>query len=246
MVDGEPNRRPTWYFDIREQGEGLADVSVHLVDQMLWTMFPGFPIDYRSDVEMLSARRWPTRLTLEQFTRVTGESEFPEFLDRWVENGELSYYCNGQLEYAVRDIRARHDVGWEYEAEAYGDEHRAIYRGDRSEVQLRQEPETRGRSELYIVPRDASIGDLKETVQKRLHTLDESWSGVRVEELDGRLHVAIPDGHRVSHEAHFNRLAERFVSLVKNPAELPSWERSQLAAKYYITTRAVKRSRVEQ
>ncbi len=183
MVDGEPNRRPTWYFDIREQGEGLADVSVHLVDQTLWTMFPGSPIDYRSDIEMLSAERWPTQLTVEQFERVTGESEFPAFLDRWVENGILDYYCNGTLEYAVRDIRARHDVGWAYEAETYGDQHRAIYRGEKSEVQLRQEPETAGQSEVFVVPREAAIGDLKAAVETKLRALEDRWPGLRVDEL---------------------------------------------------------------
>lgn len=243
MVDGEPNRRPIWYFDIREQGEGLADVSVHLVDQMLWTMFPGSAIDYRSDVEMLSAERWPTQLTLEQFARVTGESEFPAYLDRWVEDGVLDYYCNGTLEYAVRNIRARHDVGWEYEAEEYGDQHRAIYRGEKSEVQLRQEPDTEGHAEVFVVPREASIGELRTVVRERLGALEDRWPGLDVEEQEGRLHVAIPDRHRASHEAHFNRLAERFVSLVENPGELPDWERSQLVAKYYITTRGVERSR---
>src|SRR5207247_3630509 len=31
MVAGVPNPRPAWYFDITEQGEGLADTGVHLV-----------------------------------------------------------------------------------------------------------------------------------------------------------------------------------------------------------------------
>ena len=212
---------------------------------MLWTMFPGSSIDYRSDVEMLSAKRWPTQLTLEQFARVTGESEFPAFLDRWIKESVLDYYCNGMLEYTVRDIRARHDVGWEYEAKEYGDQHRAIYRGERAEVQLRQEPETEGHSEVFVVPRQASMGELKSAVQERLGALEDRWPGLGVDEQEGRLHVVIPDRHRASHEAHFNRLADRFVGLVKNPGELPDWERSQLIAKYFITTRAVEGSRAE-
>src|SRR6185369_5805945 len=34
LVAGLPNLRPAWYFDVTEQGEGLADTGVHLVDRV--------------------------------------------------------------------------------------------------------------------------------------------------------------------------------------------------------------------
>jgi predicted dehydrogenase len=34
VVAGFPNPRPAWYFDITQQGEGLADTGVHLVDRV--------------------------------------------------------------------------------------------------------------------------------------------------------------------------------------------------------------------
>ena len=34
VVTGLPNPRPAWYFDVSEQGEGLADTGVHLVDRV--------------------------------------------------------------------------------------------------------------------------------------------------------------------------------------------------------------------
>lgn len=37
-VAGVPSLRPTWFFDINEQGEALADVGTHLDDLALWTV----------------------------------------------------------------------------------------------------------------------------------------------------------------------------------------------------------------
>src|SRR5205814_8010940 len=62
VVAGAPNIRPPWFFDIAEQGEGFNDIGTHLVDLVQWTLFPDQPIDYRSDVRVLSAQRWPTRI----------------------------------------------------------------------------------------------------------------------------------------------------------------------------------------
>jgi len=59
-VSGAPIRRPTWYFDTAQQGEGLLDVTTHLIDLMMWTCFPDEAMDYRRDVVMKQARRWPT------------------------------------------------------------------------------------------------------------------------------------------------------------------------------------------
>ncbi len=50
MVAGSVNLRPAWFFDTAEQGEALGDVATHLVDLVPWTLFPGQPIDYRTEV----------------------------------------------------------------------------------------------------------------------------------------------------------------------------------------------------
>ena len=39
-VAGVPLRRPVWFFDIDEYGEGLADVGTHVVDLVQWTVAP--------------------------------------------------------------------------------------------------------------------------------------------------------------------------------------------------------------
>ncbi len=82
-VAGVPMLRPVWFFDIRQQGEGLADVGTHLVDLVQWTLFPEQAIDYGPDLHVLRGERWPTVLAREQFQRVTGERDLPDFLDDW-------------------------------------------------------------------------------------------------------------------------------------------------------------------
>jgi len=72
LVAGLPLRRPAWFFDTRQQGEGLTDVGTHLVDLAQWILFPEQSIDYRSDVRVFAAKRWPTVLTKPDFQRVTG------------------------------------------------------------------------------------------------------------------------------------------------------------------------------
>src|SRR5580693_7269035 len=76
VVAGVPLRRPVWFFDVNEYGDGLADVGTHVVDLVQWTAFPKEAIDYKKDILLLSARRWPTVIAQSDFERVTGEKQF--------------------------------------------------------------------------------------------------------------------------------------------------------------------------
>lgn len=76
-VSGKPLMRPAWFFDTEQQGEGIADVATHLVDLVQWECFPEQIIDYKTDIDLIAARRWPTKLTASQFEQVTGLSEVP-------------------------------------------------------------------------------------------------------------------------------------------------------------------------
>ena len=60
LVSGVPVQRPAWYFDVAQQGEGLVDISTHLVDLVQWECFPGAILDDARDIRVLGARRWPT------------------------------------------------------------------------------------------------------------------------------------------------------------------------------------------
>src|SRR5439155_22550502 len=95
IVAGLPNARPAWYFDVTEQGEGLADTGVHLVDRVHEMLFPDQPLDWQQDIDIVAASRWPTLVSLAQFRELTGEGTWPEDLAPWVRGNVLEYLCNG-------------------------------------------------------------------------------------------------------------------------------------------------------
>ena len=79
VVAGATLKRPQWFFDVRQNGEGIVDVSTHLVDLIQWEAFPEQALS-PADVSVLSARRRATPITREQFKQLTGAETFPDFL----------------------------------------------------------------------------------------------------------------------------------------------------------------------
>lgn len=229
LVAGVPNLRPVWFFDVTQQGEALADVGTHLVDLVQWTLFPEQAIDYRSQIQVLSASRWPTPLTATQFQQVTGQP-----------GGPLDYYCNTRVSYALRGIHTRLDVLWRWEApEGTGDTHLAIYRGSKSSIEVRQGPQENYRPELYVVPRESSV---KEALNQKMDAMAHRYPGIGLEDQGARVRVTIPDPYRVGHEAHFAQVTRQFFAYLERPDTFPAWENPNMLAKYYVSTQGVELS----
>ena len=239
LVAGLPNPRPAWYFDVTEQGEGLADTGVHLVDRVHETLFPGQPLDWQRDIDILAASRWPTMVSLPQLRELTGETGWPDSLASWIRHDVLDYLCNGQVDYRVRGIHVRLEVRWDWQAEQGDDTHQALYRGTRCRLALRQGPAERFRPELYVLPND----DIAAALQRRIATLQSAYPGTALENLGSEWRIEIPDALRVGHDAAFAAFTRGFLAHVADPASLPVRERSNLLAKYLVTTGAVALSR---
>jgi predicted dehydrogenase len=245
VVAGAPNIRPPWFFDTAQQGEGFNDIGTHLVDLAQWTLFPDQAIDYRADVRVLAAQRWPTWISEADFRRVTNEPRFPKTLASSVKDGKLEYYCNTLVSYQLRGIHTKLSVIWDWEAPpGSGDTHFAFYRGTRARVEARQTEADRYRPELYVIPTDsASAAPALAAVQAKLQSLQSQYPGVAVEARGRELHVVIPDTFRVGHEAHFAQVTTTFLRYLRNRAMLPAWERANMLAKYYVTTKGTELSR---
>ena len=114
IAAGQPLVRPAWFFDVKQQGEGIVDVSTHLADLIMWQVFPEEPIDYQNPndgVEVISARRWDTPLTRTQFKKVTHETTYPDYLASSVENDSiLSVAANGAFVFKVRGVHCKISV----------------------------------------------------------------------------------------------------------------------------------------
>ena len=245
VVAGAPNIRPPWFFDIAEQGEGFNDIGTHLVDLVQWTLFPDKAVEYRSDLQVLAAQRWPTTIGEEDFKRVTREPRFPAALSGSIKDGKLEYFCNTLVSYTTRSIHAKLAVIWDWEPPAgSGDTHFAFYKGSRSRIEIRQSREPGFRPELYVIPSSADLKpQVLAAVQARISALQRDHPGIGVEDRGAEIHVTVPDALRVGHEAHFAQVTANFLGYLRNRSTLPAWERPNMLAKYYLTTKGTELSR---
>ncbi|MCH8119216.1 MAG: Gfo/Idh/MocA family oxidoreductase [Planctomycetes bacterium] len=244
-VSGTPIKRPTWYFDTTQQGEGLVDVTTHLIDLVMWTCLPDEPIDYQKDIVMKKARRWPTMLTRQQYEKVTRAPDFPDFLKGKLNNeGVLSYYANGEMIYAMKGVHVKLAVTWNFQApQGGGDTHHSLFRGSKANVIIRQGKEQDYRPELYVEPAPgASAEELAASLKKALAELQSKYPGLALKRQANSWQVLIPDEHRIGHEAHFRKVTEKYLQYLAD-GKLPEWEVPNMIAKYYITTRALQLAR---
>lgn len=244
-VAGVPNLRPVWFFDIRQQGEGLADVGTHRVEHAQWTLFPDQAIDYRRDIEVLRGTRWPTRLSRAQFQRVTGAADFPDFLPGAAKSGQLDYFCNNTVSYTLRGIHVKLDIQWAYEAPpGRKDTHSAVFRGSRSSIEVRQDDAHNFVAEVIVVPADAAgRAAVRTALERRVAALQSEYPGLALADEAGGYRLVIPAALRTGHEAHFSLVGRRFLAYVRDPGSLPAWEKPNMVAKYYVTTRGVELAR---
>jgi predicted dehydrogenase len=248
FVSGSPIKRPAWFFDVTQQGEGIVDVTTHLVDLVQWAAFPEQKINYQNDIRITNARRWPTTLTPAQFRRVTHLSAHPAYLaPNLGPDSALSVFANGEINYTLKDVHAKVSVIWNYEAPAgAGDTHFSVMKGSKANLVIRQGKEQQYKPELYIEPvPGADLAAFEREVQTGVATIAAKYPGVGVERQGNSWRVLIPAEYHNGHEAHFGQVTERFLQYL-TAGKLPDWEVPNMLAKYYTTTRALEMAKQEQ
>jgi predicted dehydrogenase len=232
IVAGSPLKRPDWFFDVRQQGEGIVDVTTHLVDLVQWEAFPGQTLK-QSDVKMLSARRWTTPITPAQFEKVTGAKQFPAFLARDVKDGVLQVYSNGEMNYTLRGVHARVSVTWNYEApEGTGDTHFSVMRGTKANLVIRQGAEQKFKPVLYVERNPSTPAAAHEAaLAKAVDHLQGKWPGVAVRREGDKVAIDVPAKYDVGHEAHFAQVTSDFLRYLRE-GKLPEWEVPNMLVKY--------------
>ncbi len=241
-VSGQPLVRPQWFYDVEQQGEGIVDVTTHLVDMIQWAAFPETVIDYEKDVVLGEMKRYPTKLTLEQFTASTKAESFPDYLTKDVVDGVLNVYANGEINYTLNDIHAKAVVIWNYQApEGTGDTHYSIMKGSKANLVIRQGKEQNFKPVLYIEP----VGNNPEyeaQLSEAFKAAQEKYEGIELKKIAKGWEVVIPQKYDTGHEAHFAQVAQKYMSFLKD-GKLPEWEVPNMLAKYYITTQALKKAK---
>jgi predicted dehydrogenase len=235
-VSGKPLIRPDWFFDVAIEGNGLVDVTTHLVDLVQWEAFPEQVLD-TADVVMGEVKLWPTSLNLEQFQKVTGKSDFPEFLKKELKNGELEVFGNGEMNYTLKGKHAKVSVTWAFEApEGTADTHYSMMRGTKANLIIRQGKAENYKPALYV----SLLGSNEKILEKAIkEQLQSKYPGIDLKKTDkGEFQILVPELYHNGHEAHFAQVTEKFLQYYKTQ-NMPVWEVPNMIVKYFTTTRAM-------
>jgi predicted dehydrogenase len=204
-VAGKALIRPAWFYDPRQQGEAVPDVGTHLVDGVQWLAFPDQALDWKKDIKVLAAHRWPTSLTPEQFKRSTGLSEYPEFLKKDLgKDGALNVFANGDVSYTLRGVHAKIAALWRFEAPpGAGDTLYATVRGSRANLIIKQGAEQNFKPALYVENKTGGTAErFEQAVRAAVAKLDATWPGVEMKPAGNLWEIVVPDKYRVGHEQH--------------------------------------------
>jgi hypothetical protein len=200
-------------------------------------------INYQNDIRLTDAERWPTEISLEQFSKSTGEISFPDYLSKYIIEDTLLVYANGIIRYKVKNANVELRVKWDFYGPNHGaDTYSSIVRGTKASTIMLQGEEQNFTRQLYIrkgdnINKDEFIGNL----QKAVADLQVKYPFVSYSQTedDASLYlIDIPTENRTGHESHFKNLAESYFGFLVN-RNLPEWEVPNTITKYYITTKAL-------
>ncbi|HUK64055.1 MAG TPA: putative oxidoreductase C-terminal domain-containing protein, partial [Dongiaceae bacterium] len=237
VVNGAPLRRPPWYFDVRVQGDGLADIPTHLVDQaQRFIATHGVAVD--QDLELLAARRWSILVPRALFARVTGQADFSAELGAVVEGDALAYAGNAELSFRAGRVAVHLTTRWDLtEPPGGGDAHSATITGTASRVRIEQGPGTGFRRRLWVEPRGPA-----ERLERALKRAVAAWQaehpGLEIAPVPEGFEVRVPAGPGTMHEAQFPLVLDEFLrTLDRSP--WPDARAAVTLAKYDLLARAL-------
>lgn len=242
VVSGTPLLRPAWFFDVVQQGEGIVDVTTHLVDLIQWECFPE-QILKPEDINMIRARRWPTLISREEYKGVTGLEEFPEYLQKDIKDGKLNVFSNGEMVYQIKGVYAKVSVEWKYHAnESSSDTHFSVMHGTNCDLVIRQGAEQKFLPTLYVENiKGQNISELSKKLNQSFEKMP--FDSLQIKSSgNNSFEVVIPSKYRVSHEEHFGQVTSKFLEYLKS-GKIPEWEIQGMITKYFTTTSALKLAR---
>jgi predicted dehydrogenase len=237
VVNGAPLRRPPWYFDVRVQGDGIADIPTHLVDQaQRFLAAQGVRVD--RGLELVAARRWSTAVPRAVFARVTGVAEFPPELRAHVDGDVLSYASNAALAFRADGVEARLSTRWDLtEPPGGGDAHSATISGSDARVRIEQGPPTGFRRRLWVEPR-GSGARLEAALRRAIAAWQPEYPGLGLAAVSEGFELQIPAGPGAAHEAQFAMVLDEFLRALDG-GRWPDTRAAETLAKYELLAQAL-------
>lgn len=236
-VNGAPLRRPAWFFDVRVQGDGVADIPTHLVDQaQRFLAAPG--TGSGGTARLLQVRRWSTPVPRAVFARVTGQADFPPRVRADVDGDVLAYAGNAELAFELRGVEVHLATRWDLsEPEGGGDAHSATAVGTLASVRVEQGPDTGFRRRLVVEPRDDGAR-LAVALERALAGWRPEFPGLAAVAAGRGFEIVIPEGPGTGHESQFPLVLDEFLRAVER-ADWPDERAAQTLTKYELLARAL-------
>lgn len=237
-VNGSILKRPQWYYDISQQGEGIADVTTHLIDLVFWQCFPNKAVG-KENVKLIEASHYPTAVTLERYRMSTGAEMFPGYLGKYIENDTLKVMSNGIIGFTADGIPMSIEVRWDFQApEGSGDTFESTYDGSEASIKIIQDQSTDFRKTIVIDAAEAKAKEIRDGLKRKYPSLTiepfgESWK------LD------VDDTAKTGHEDHFSMVLADFTEYLEGK-ELPDWEKINTLTKYDLTAKSVSMALIKQ
>jgi predicted dehydrogenase len=233
-VNGAPLTRPPWFFDVRVQGNGLADIPTHLVDQAQRLLRRHPSIGRAAD--LLTVRCWSTPVPRALFARVTGLSDFPPDLRHVVEEDVLAYEGNAEMAFRLRGVGVHLTTRWDLtEAPGGGDAHEATVTGTGARLRIEQGPDTGFRRRLFLEPRGRPLDT---ALQKAMQAWQAEYPGLAAVAAPDGFEIEIPAGPGTGHESQFPLVLDEFLRTLDG-GRWPDEQAADTLAKYELLARAL-------
>lgn len=241
-VSAKPLIRPAMFYNTLQQGEGLVDVTTHYIDLVYWILSDEQTIDLENDVKLDSSFRWPTRLSRNNFEKSTGLKQYPTFLRQFqTEKGDLDVYSNGKLVFNFRGIPISISVQWDVESpDKSGDMFFARFEAKNFRIVIK--PDDAGVTSVFVIPNQNQVDEQFISQLKQVLSSLKDLPGLTISKENDAYKIVVPKALYLTHEDHFTKVLEQFVTYRKTNT-LPEWEKSFMLAKYYLTTHALTRAK---
>jgi predicted dehydrogenase len=232
---GGKGTRPAWYFDVLQQGEGVVDVTTHLIDLSFWKTFPEQSIDYQKDIQMVGATHGPVYLSRAEFTAATSLPAIPLSLAAYMKDSTLSVFANGSINYILKGVYTKVEVEWRAATPPGGNDIRKAYaEGTKSTLFIMQQY---GQNKPKLcLQKTNSISDQMFNIQliKSFEKLQKDYPGLSWSEEGKFIQINIPSELELNRDITFQVFSDHLLNHT-----MPKWEVPNTIAKYFITTSAL-------
>jgi len=235
-VSGKPLTRPVLFFNTKQQGEGLVDVTTHYIDLIQWMLSSEQVIDIDRDIQLKDAQRWATNLSKADFTKATNLEDYPSSLLADVTAEQtLNVFSNGKIDYSFKGIPVSIAVEWAVESlDGRGDQFHAKFLTKQFDIEVKAD--VNAKMAVFLTP-NTNDAHFEDELKGALAAIKD-LPNLSYEKENGQYKISIPDALYLSHEEHFAKVLQQFLKYRKD-GSLPAWEKSFILAKYYLTTKSL-------